>query len=100
MRRMEEERTQQSEQLQEAYAALRSTGDALMRAQLLAQELQLRNSELMSELTLQRNGSCQNVCCKGLDFSRDPLDDVPMALTRIRDADPIGRLMEQMWLAQ
>ena len=99
IRRMEEERKQQFEQLEAACAALRSTSDALTRAHLLSQELQLRNSELESRLALQRTGSCQNVCCKGLDFSKVLLDFPPVS-TRVQDADPIGTLMDQMWLTR
>jgi hypothetical protein len=94
MKWMEEELHRQSDHLQETSARLCSTSAELWRAHRLIEEQQLHNQELQTKLVLQRTGSCQNVCCKGLDFTRDPLKDVPGGLT-MRMSDPIG-LLEQI----
>ena len=95
MRRMEEELNRQNALLQEAYGRLRSTNEELWKVQTINEALLIRNQELERTLQLQRSGSCQNVCCKGLNYSKDPLNDALCALSE-RESDPLGLLMRQM----
>lgn len=96
MRRMEEELNRQNALLQEAYGRLRSTNEELWKVQTINEALLIRNQELERTLQLQRSGSCQNVCCKGLNYSKDPLNDASCALLTEQVSDPLGVLMRQM----
>lgn len=98
IRRMEEQLRHQDNWLQEAVVRLTRTHDELRRARLTNEELRMQNQALESKVELQRAGSCQNVCCKALDFSRIPLHDVPSMMCEARGLEPIDVLIEQMSL--
>ena len=99
MRNLEHQLSRQADQLEETFTKLRLTSDELWRARILMEKLQLRNQELERTVGLQRAGSCQNVCCKALDFSRIPLRDVPSMMCEAGGSNPIDIMIEQMCLS-